>query len=207
LADTSTRIAGHWQWVLLLIILFLAFVIGLTVGFWLKRRHRRRRELRLAGGVGHNGRASPSPFASGSMPYVGTAGNHPQMTVVPGAGSEAAMARYDGSGVGSRPVSMTPHEAAAAAAAGYGHHSNRDAERSRDFAVPSPPPLAGMRQDSANSSESRRKKMRHSLRPMPEDGGADDIEPVGVPSRRSGDEEKGASKLVNKLKRGVGVSS
>ncbi|KAF1815008.1 hypothetical protein P152DRAFT_242265 [Eremomyces bilateralis CBS 781.70] len=42
----KTWIAGHWQYVLMLIIIFLAMVFFTVLGLWLKRRHRRKQDAR-----------------------------------------------------------------------------------------------------------------------------------------------------------------
>jgi hypothetical protein len=38
------RFATHWKWVLMLIIIFVAMILGLVVGLWLKRRYRRKKD-------------------------------------------------------------------------------------------------------------------------------------------------------------------
>lgn len=62
-------IAGHWKWVLMLIIIALAMVIGAVLGLWWKRRHQRRVDARNANvGALDGGRPSASAAEKGKQP-------------------------------------------------------------------------------------------------------------------------------------------
>ncbi|KAF2099063.1 hypothetical protein NA57DRAFT_76299 [Rhizodiscina lignyota] len=179
----------HWKWVVLLIVVVLAFIFFMTLGFWLKRRNRHRRDNQRFSGTGQLRNAnSPSPFSSGILApsdgaFIGSR-NHPPMSVVPGAGSAAAMERY---GSGSN------------VADGYGYSS----VRSQDFDVPNPPPAtAGATRnlpwlnDRTNSGGSGRSKRGAAVAAAAV--GADEIAAEGD---RHGRKSKDGSSLKKKLSR------
>lgn len=193
------RFSNHWKWVVLLIVLVLAFVFFLVGGFWLKRRLRRRRDVQRFSGTGALRTAnSPSPFASGVLApsdgaYMGSR-NHPPMSAVPGAGSAAAMERY-GSG-----THIPPHT-------GY------SSERSPDYAVPSPPPGTATRNlpwmSRNNSGESGRSQRSKRERPgantldspvSPVEG-PDEIFPVVGGGKEKDLEEGGIKKKLSRKSR------
>lgn len=105
-----------------MLVIFL--VGGIWLGLWLRRRHSRKATQKrfsstanlpaTAGGV-----STASPYDSGVLSpadasYMGSR-NHPQMTMVPDAGSEAAFERYGGysSPSGGRGGAASPVPAAA----------------------------------------------------------------------------------------------
>ncbi len=88
---TPPRFSNHWRWVVMLIVIFFAMVFFTVLGIWLKRRHRRKRDLARANLAAPESAIQPVPPVPDRSSFRNSARTAGSMREVFGGGSVRSM--------------------------------------------------------------------------------------------------------------------